>query len=591
MTRTILLQTFALSTVSAAIALGCGSSGNTGSGGAGGQSTSNGGGSTHTGAHGPGSTGTQGNGGAGTGGMSSTTSASAAGGNGGASVSASVSASASSTGAGGMMSPGDSVLTHHKNASRDGMYVEPALTKAAVATLHVDASFAPSLTDTGSIYAQPLFVDGGGTAPDLVIIATENNNVFALDGADGHVAWTKNVGMPTPQNQLGCGNLGTYGITGTPVIDWASRRIFLDAHMLKGGLPTHQIFALSIDTGDVANGYPIDVPATITGNVGFDASVQGQRGALAIAAGTLFVAYGGLYGDCGTYHGWIVGVELSDPTHFEAWPTGARGGGVWSMGGVSADDTNVYMATGNTFGATNWGGGEGMLKFPVGSPLTGGPADYFAPKNWKSLDNADLDLGTAPIPFDLAGSSPSHLAISFGKDGNAYLVDRTALGGVSNAIGGPGNCSMTNSCQSLHVASNQVISAPVLYTTATATYVAFKGTGSTCTGGTSGSLTAITVTAGSPPSLAHSWCASAGTGTPMVTTSDGHADAIVWQTGAESDNHLHAFDGDSGAAIPFTASGTTISTARYNAPIAAKGRIFVAAKDSGGHATVVALKP
>ena len=572
--------------ITAALAVGCGSSGNTGSGGNGG-SASNGSQSTNAGGqgtsslHGPTSTGTHvGTGGAGGSGAGTTTSATGAGGQGGT----------AGTG-GGPSSPGDSVLMHHKNPSRDGMYIEPALTKAAVASLHVDTSFAVSLTDNGSIYAQPLFVDGGGSGPDLVIVATENNNVFALDGADGHTVWTKNVGTPAPQNQLGCGNLGTYGVTGTPVIDFASRRVFFDAAMLKGGLPTHQIFGLSIDTGDIVSGFPIDVPTAIAGNVSFDATVQGQRGALAIAAGTLFVSYGGLYGDCGTYHGWIVSVLLSDPSHFEAWPTTAHGGGVWSMGGVTADDTNVYITTGNTFGANNWGGGEGVLKFAVGSPLTSGPADYFAPKNWKALDNGDTDLGTAPIPFDLAGSTPSHLAVAFGKDGNGYLLDRTALGGVSNAIGGPGNCGTNNSCQSIQATSNQIISAPVLYTTATATYVAFKGNGSGCTGGTSGSLTAIQIVGGSPPSLAHSWCAAAGTGTPMVTSSDGHADAIVWQTGAESDNHLHAFDGDTGAAIAFTASNTSISATRYNAPIAAKGRIFVAAKDSGGHATVVALKP
>ena len=201
-----------------------------------------------------------------------------------------------------------------------------------------------------------------------------------------------------------------------------------------------------------------------------------------------------------------------------------------------------------------------MLRFAVGSPLASGPADYFAPKNWKSLDNGDLDLGTAPIAFDLAGSTPSHLAIAFGKDGNAYLLDRTALGNVSNAIGGPGNCGANNSCQSIHAANNEIISAPVLYTTATATYVAFKGNGSACTGGTSGSLTAITDRRGSPPSLAYSWCARGrdrdrrwsrpATATP--TPSSGRPAPRATTTSTR-------FDGDTGAPIAFTASNTSIS--------------------------------
>jgi hypothetical protein len=67
----------------------------------------------------------------------------------------------------------------------------------------------------------------------------------------------------------------------------------------------------------------------------------------------------------------------------------------------------------------------------------------------------------------------------------------------------------------------------------------------------------------------------------MVTTSNGTADVIVWMMGAEGDNRLHAFDGDTGAAVPFTGSTTTIpNMRRFNVPIAAKGRIFVPADNA-----------
>ena len=570
--------------IAAALALGCGSSGNTsGSGGNGGNPSSGTQGTSSI--HGPSSTGTRGEGG-GQGGAANTTSANGAGGAGGAGN------TTSATGAGGgPASPGDSVLMHHKNPSRDGLYVEAALTKAAIATLHVDTSFAPSLTDTGAIYAQPLFVDGGGSGPDLVIVATETNNVDALDASDGHLGWTKNVGAPAPQDQLGCGNLGTYGITGTPVIDFASRRIFLDALLLKNGLPTHQIFALSIDTGDVVAGYPIEVPTAITGGVTFDASVQGQRGALAIAGGTLFVAYGGLYGDCGTYHGWIVGVRLSDPTNFEAWPTTAHGGGVWSMGGVSADDTNVYVATGNTFGANAWGGGEGMLRFAVGIAVDVGAADHFAPKNWKSLDNADLDLGTAPIPFDLAGSMPTHLAVSFGKDGNGYLVDRTALGGVGSAIGGPANCGTNNSCQSLHVASNRDhqrarplhdrdrdlcrVQGQRLGLHRRHVGLAHRNQGRRGLA----AVARLLVVRGR-----------------RDRDADGHDERRARRRDRLADRRRERQSPPrlrrrQRRADPLHRLQHVDPTTRYNAPIAAKGRLFVASKDGGGNASVVALKP
>jgi hypothetical protein len=63
-----------------------------------------------------------------------------------------------------------------------------------------------------------------------------------------------------------------------------------------------------------------------------------------------------------------------------------------------------------------------------------------------------------------------------------------------------------------------------------------------------------------------------------VTTSDGHSDAIVWQLGLNLDNHLHAYDGDTGATIAFPGSTVTIPAMRpYNTPIVAKGRLYVPA--------------
>jgi outer membrane protein assembly factor BamB len=458
---------------------------------------------------------------------------------------------------------------HHKNPSRDGLYVQPTFTKAAIAGLKQDTGFSATVV-RGKVYAQPLFVDGGTSGPDLVIVATELNNVYALDGATGAQVWTKNLGTPVPLASMSCGNIDPFGVTGTPVIDPASRTMYLSALTLDGSSKVHhQIFALSIDTGAVAASFPIDAAtiAAASGTTQWTETTQGSRGALAIVAGTLYVPYGGLYGDCNPYHGWVMGVPLGDPSSARAWATPAMGGGAWSPGGVSSDGTNVYIGTGNTFGASAWGGGDGVVAFAAGVPL-GMPAAFWAPTNWTSLDNADLDMGTTPVVFDLPGATPSALAIEFGKDGNAYLLDRNNLGGVADALA------------TLAIVSNEVITAPALYTTATATYVVVRGTGAKCTSG-NGALTAMKVIPGSPPTLAPAWCANAGSASPMVTTSNGTDDAIVWSPGAESNNHLNAFDGDTGAPIVFAGSGVSIpNMERFNTPIAAKGRIYVAADNA-----------
>ena len=56
------------------------------------------------------------------------------------------------------------------------------------------------------------------------------------------------------------------GITGTPVIDLASRSIFLDAMTTPDGGTTkkHLIYSLNLDTGAINPGWPVDVNAAVT---------------------------------------------------------------------------------------------------------------------------------------------------------------------------------------------------------------------------------------------------------------------------------------------------------------------------------------
>src|SRR4029079_11217336 len=100
-----------------------------------------------------------------------------------------------------------------------------------------------------------------------------------------------------------CGNIDPFGVTGTPVIDAASKTLFVAALTTPDGGITkrHQVFALSLDDGTPRAGWPVDV-STITANgATFQASVQGQRAALALLGRTVYVGYGGMLGECGNY--------------------------------------------------------------------------------------------------------------------------------------------------------------------------------------------------------------------------------------------------------------------------------------------------
>ena len=56
--------------------------------------------------------------------------------------------------------------------------------------------------------------------------------------------------------------------------------------------------------------------------------LQNQRGGLTLMNGTLYVPYGGYNGDCGNYHGVVVGVDLADYS-VKAWVTAGLKGGSW----------------------------------------------------------------------------------------------------------------------------------------------------------------------------------------------------------------------------------------------------------------------
>jgi hypothetical protein len=498
----------------------------------------------------------------------------------------------SSTGGGAGGSSGSSsdyqgVLQHHNDAARDGVYVEPAFTTDAAKTLAVDSSFAGKFT-ADAVFAQPLYLVGAGGKPDQVFVFTDSNKVYALDATTGMQTWTKTFGTPLAGNPCGfSSSSGGLGITATPVIDAASRTIYF---VTATNEPNHTAHAIDADTGAELQGWPIPLSGTAkSGSLTFNSDRQKQRAALALVGGKVFMPFGGHIGDCGDYHGWVVGIDPATQA-VSAWATRAIGGAIWGASGLASDGTSLFFATGNSKssgsagpnsssgdGGGAWGDSETVFKFATSlmAPAMSSTTDFFLPSNWIALDDADQDMGgTSPILMDIPGATPSKVVVSLGKDGNAYLLDRTNLGGMD-----------ATPIQKLKVSSSQIINAMAGYHTATASYVVFKGGGSGCPQGQSGGLTAFKISAASPPVMSMAWCGgTSSTGSPSVTVTDSAgANAIVWVVG--NDNKLHGLDGDTGKSVVDVATSLgTVQT--IQTPIVAKGRIFVASNSQ-----VYALKP
>lgn len=466
----------------------------------------------------------------------------------------------------GFVPMGENVIERNNHPNRDGFFVQPALTKAKAATMVRDTSFDGTIA--GNVYASPLFVDG---KPGMFIIATESNQLTALDENTGKPVWQKSYGTPAGATGAGCGNIAPIGITSTPTIDLAKRTIYFDSAIgTNTTIQDHVIHGVSLDDGSERAGFPVSSKTVTLMSETFNPVVQNQRSSLLLVNGILYVAFGGHYGDCGAYRGWVMGIDTSNPQTVKAYKTGANsGGGIWAAGGPSSDGTNVFVTTGNTFGANVWSGGEAVLRFQAGPTYSGQATDYFAPTNWKALDNADLDLsGTGPLVVDAPGFTPPTLVVAFGKDGYVYAMDRTNLGGIG------GQKAM------LHAFSAEIINASASYTTASGTYVVAHGhggaTGLSCPMG-SGGLVAIKL---SGTTLTTAWCANnQGQGSPIVTATNAQGtDAVVWTAGAEGSNALHGFDAETGAVV--YSGGTNAdhftNVRRFTSPIAVKGRIIVA---------------
>jgi hypothetical protein len=434
---------------------------------------------------------------------------------------------------------------------------------------------------------------GAGSVPDLVIIATNQNHVIAFNATSGAKVWDQTLGTPLPVSSLatlasGCASniSGQVGILGTPVIDGATRTIYLSSTQSSGASALHMAYALDADTGMTRTGWPVDVTAKAkpTG-VTINPLAESQRGALAFVGGRVIIPYGGYIGDCGDYHGWVASISAADPTQVTAFGTAALAGGVWASGGIASDGTSIYFATGNTEGTVNnanshpamYGDGESVFKLPPDLTRTMATTEYFVPTNWSALDDGDSDIGgTGPLPVELAGSTPSNLIVQFGKDRKVYLIDRDTMGGQSAPLASP------------TVAGGTIINAAVAYKTATATYAVFRSTPAGCPSGQSGSMGAVKLTPASPPTAAVVWCSGAASKkSPAVSmSSPAGADTLVWLIG--NDNKLHAYDGDAGTEV-FAGGGTsdTMSgVSQWQTPIVANGRIFAAAD-----AQVYAFKP
>ena len=397
--------------------------------------------------------------------------------------------------------------TYHGNNSRTG-YSSPPVTCAKA-----DWKFGGL---DGEVYAEPHVSKG------LVVVATENDSVYALNATSGTQVWRTHIGAPVAGSALPCGDINPSGITGTPVIDPSTGTVYVVAFEAPG---THLLVALGLADGQVRFTRQAD-PS------GADSRVDQERGALSLADGRVYIPFGGLEGDCGDYHGWVVGINADGTGGQVSYqvPTG-REGGIWAPSGMAADQAgDLFIATGNGASTSTFDHGNSVVELsPTLSEL-----GYFAPSNWSELNGGDTDLGSVG-PMLFGGG----VLFQIGKEGVGYLLDGAKLGGVGGQIFDGKVCS---SAFGGGAAAGSMVFVP-------------------CTDG----LHALSVTDSSFRVLWKS--ADFPSGPPVVTG------GVVWSLDT-SNGTLRGYAVSSGASLFRFGTG---DVTRFTTPSAGDGRVFVAA--------------
>jgi len=385
------------------------------------------------------------------------------------------------------------------------------------------ARLRPAWTDgrkliSGGIYGQPLVDDG------LVIVATENDQVYGLNAATGKVAWRYSAGAPARLATIdkapglaGCGDISPVGITGTPVIDPATREVLVAAEIQ--GDPArprwqhlrHELIALRFTATSVRRAWQRQIDPPGAGRA-YDIPAEQQRSALTLSRGHVYAEYGGLYGDCGKYQGYVVSLPVTGRGRLSSWkvPT-RREGAIWATDGAATGSSGeLFVATGNsnnTSGRFDYG--DAVIGLSSRLRLDG----YFAPRDWARRNSEDLDLGSGG-PILLPGS---RLLFETGKPAvsgvsTGFLLSRTRLGGIGHPRFTGRVCSGGGYVFGADAAARPRPRGPVYL------YVP-------CPGGT----VALRLRYGAHPRFTRAWAARGPNGTPIL------AGGLVWALATEAD--------------------------------------------------------
>ncbi len=255
------------------------------------------------------------------------------------------------------------------------------------------------------------------------------------------------------------------GISGTPVVDFKARTLFVVAYVnltpsSPAPTPAYQLHALNLFALQDKRA-PVTIAASQTlvdgSTYAFNATYQRQRPGLLELNGVVYAGFGSFCDYDAQYaRGWVMGwnarslgplpatqlndTQVTDPDVSPPFFLTS----VWMSGfGLASDGTSLYFSTGNSDcnwtvegdpcpPSTTWDGvthiQESVAQLSSGLAL-GGVFTPSASPNTYELDQGDTDLGSGGVMLFATGSPTyPYLAVAAGKDGRVFLLDPANLG-------------------------------------------------------------------------------------------------------------------------------------------------------------------
>jgi hypothetical protein len=271
--------------------------------------------------------------------------------------------------------------------------------------------------------AEPIFANNiftplvdGGAYVDLLFVADNHSDLYALDAANGAIVWQKSLA----EQHATCTDMPDrfFGITGTPLFDRTSNRLYV----ADGG---GYLWAFDPATGNVASGWPaggLNVVSTpLLDHVYSALNLDPVHGIMPVPSAS--------YCDSGHWTGAVRFVNVNTATVVSTFvfaQNGEWGSGMWGMAGTALDATtgDIFGASGNAEPDEDSLYSDSVLRWTTGTFAVAASSE-------SNNDIADDDFGAGPSLFPAPDGSQCTAAEN--KNGVLYMYDADAIGAGTTA--------------------------------------------------------------------------------------------------------------------------------------------------------------